>query len=47
MLAQELHKLKIKKFKRKVYERFKDNIWPADLAEMGSLSSTNQGAKYL
>ena len=47
VLAQELHKLKIKKFKRKVYERFKDNIWPADLAEMGSLSSTNQGAKYL
>ena len=47
VLAQELHKLKIKKCKRKVYERFKDNIWPADLAEMGSLSSTNQGAKYL
>ena len=48
MLAQELYKLVIKKFKRRnVYERFKDNIWPADLAEMGSLSSTNQGVKYL
>ena len=48
VLAQELYKLVIKKFKRRnVYERFKDNIWPADLAEMGSLSSTNQGVKYL
>ena len=33
-LAQELHKPVIKKFKRrKVYTRFKDNIWVADLAE--------------
>ena len=42
VLAQELHKLVIKKFeRRKVYDnnRFKDNIWAADLAEMGSLSS--------
>ena len=39
-LAQELHKPMIKKFKRrKVYVRFKDNTWAADLAEMGSLSS--------
>ena len=37
-LGKELHKSKIKKFKRrKVYARFKDNIWAADLAEMGSL----------
>ena len=36
-LAQELHKPVIKKFKRrKVYARFKDHIWAADLAEMGS-----------
>ena len=28
-------------------KRFKDNIWAADLAEMGSLSSKNQGVKYL
>ena len=34
-LAQELHKPVIRKFKRmKVYTRFKDNIWAADLAEM-------------
>ena len=35
-LAEELHKPVIRKFKRrKVYMRFKDNIWEADLAEMG------------
>ena len=39
-LAEELHKTVIKKLKRiKVYTRFKDNIWVADLAEMESLSS--------
>ena len=37
--VQALHKPVIKKFKRrKVYARFNDNIWEADLAEMGSLS---------
>ena len=47
-LAEELHKQVTKKFKRrKVYARFKDNIWPADLAEMGSLSPKNKNAKYL
>ena len=47
-LAEELHKPIIKKFKRrKVYIRFKDNIWPADLAEMESLSSKNKNVKYL
>ena len=40
-LAQELHKPVIKKLKRRVYERCKDNIWATDLAEMGSLSSKN------
>ena len=36
-LAEELHKPVIKKFKRrKVFARFKDNIWAADLAEKGS-----------
>ena len=36
-LAEELNKPVIKKFKRrKVYARFKDNIWVAGLAEMGS-----------
>ena len=31
----------------RVYARFKDNFWAVDLAKMGSLSSTNQGIKYL
>ena len=47
-LAEELHKPVIKKFKRrKVYARFKDKIWAADLAEIGSLSSKNKNVKYL
>ena len=47
-LAEKLHKPVIKNFKRrKVYTRFKDNIWAADLAEMGSLSSENKNVKYL
>ena len=34
-LAKELHKSIIRKFKkRKVYSRFKDNIWDAYLADM-------------
>ena len=36
VLAQELHKPVTKEFKRrKVCLRFKDNIWVADLTEMG------------
>ena len=47
-LAEELHKPVIKKLKRsKVYARFKDNIWAADLTEMESLVSTNKNDKYL
>ena len=47
-LDQELHKSMIKKFKRsKVYATFKNNIRPADLAELRSLSSNNWGAKDL
>ena len=47
-LAEELHKPVIKKFKRrKVYARFKDNIWTADLVEMESLSSKNKNVRYL
>ena len=39
ILADELHKPIIKKFKkRKVYSQFKDNIWGVDLADMQSLS---------
>ena len=48
VLAHELHKPVMKKFKRrKVYVRFKDNIWEVNLAERGSLSSRNHGLKYL
>ena len=47
VLAQELHKPMITKFKRKVYLEFKDNIWAAHLAEMESLSSRKQGVKCL
>ena len=42
-LADELHKPIIKKFKRrKIYEKFKDIIWTADLAGMESLSSNKK-----
>ena len=41
-LAEELHKSVIKKLKRRrVYSRFKDNTWAADLAEMVPSSSKN------
>ena len=47
-VAEELHKPVTKNFKRrKVYARFKENIWAADLVEMDSLSSKNQHVKYL
>ena len=47
-LAQELHKLVIEKFKtRKTYTNHKDNIWAADLDELGSFSSKNWGIKVL
>ena len=49
--VNELHKLDkpgIKKFKRrKVYARFKDNIWVEDLAEIGPSSSKNENIKCL
>ena len=39
ILADELHQSVIKKFnKRKVYSKFRDNIWGVDLADMQSLS---------
>ena len=47
-LTEELRKPVTKRFKRrKVYARFKDNIWVADLAEMELLSSKNENVKYL
>ena len=46
-LAQETHKPIIKKFiRRKVDARFKDNIWLADLGEMGLFRSKNRSRKY-
>ena len=47
-IAEGIHKPVIKKFKRrKVYPRFKGNIWAADLAEIESLFSKNKNVKYL
>ena len=38
----------IKKFKRgQVYSRYKDDLWSAELAEMGSLITFNRGIQYL
>ena len=45
MQAQQSHKPAIGT--RKVYSRFKNDIWIVDLAELGSLISSNYGAKYL
>ena len=48
ILAEELHKLVIKKFnKRKVCSQFRDNIRGVDLADTESLSKKNKGVKYL
>ena len=42
-LANKLHRLIIKKFKRrKIYSFFRDNIWGVDLADMESLSKYNK-----
>ena len=47
-LAELLHKPVTKKLnRRKVYARFKDNIWAADLAEIEQLSSKNKNVKCL
>ena len=47
-LAEELHKLTIRKFeKRKVHAAFKNNIWGADLADMQLLSRYNKGIRFL
>ena len=44
--SRPLYKPVNKKFKRR-YERFKDNIWAVDLAEMESLSSKKRNVKHL
>ena len=47
-LAKELHKSIIRKFeKRRVYSRFKDNIWGADLADMQLISKFKKGFRFL
>ena len=47
-LARELHKPIIRKFyKRKVYSKFKDNIWGTDLADMQLISTFNKGFRFL
>ena len=47
-LAEELHKLIIKKLKkRKIPAAIKDNIWGADLADMQLLSRYNKGIRFL
>ena len=47
-LAEKLYKTVIKQLKRrKVYARFKENIWAADLADLESLSAKNKNVKYL
>ena len=46
-LGEESHKPVIKKFKRRIYARFKGRFWVADLAEMGFLCSFNHGEKNI
>ena len=47
-LAQELHKLIIRKFKKgKVHSTFIDNIRSTDLADMQLISKFNKGFRFL
>ena len=47
-LANELHKLMIRKFKKRiVYSSFKNNIWGTDLADMQLISKFNKGIRFL
>ena len=47
-LAEELHKIIIRKFKKgKVHSVFIDNIWGADLADMQLISKFNKGIRFL
>ena len=47
-LVQELHKLVIKKFKRRIFcAKFSDNILAADLAETKLFLSNIKNVKYL
>ena len=46
-LADKRHKPIIRKFEKKVYSLFRDNIWCADLADMQLLSKFNKGFRFL
>ena len=46
-LASELLRQIIRKFLKKVYSSFRDNIWGIDLADMQSLDKYNKEIKYL
>ena len=46
-LAEELHKLIIRKILKILYSTFKDKIWAADLADMQLISKFNKGFKFL
>ena len=47
-LAEELHKPITRKFtKRRVFVKGVDEIWAADLVEMGRFSDWNKGIKYM
>ena len=47
-LAEELHKLIIRNFKkRKVLSSFIDNIWAADLADVQLINKFNKGICFL
>ena len=47
-VAKELQKPIIRNFKkRKVYFRFRDNIWGADLVDMQLISKFNKGFRFL
>ena len=47
-LAEELHKLIIRKFEeKKVHSSFIDNVWGADLADMQLISQFNKGIRFL
>ena len=46
-LADELDKPISKKFFKKVYSSFRDNIWGADLGDMQLISKFNKGSRFL
>ena len=47
VLAQKFNQWLKNSKKEKCMQGFKDNIWAANIAKLGSLSSMNRGVKYL